>query len=135
MSKPTSSFGVPGNVPRAGHMRRAGQVPNNGTLLETHRWWIVGTLLLVVAGLGWYFFSEQEVRLSENGYELSKALYAACNLEDTNRLNAFENTLPRYELSAQERAEMIPILDLAKEGQWRDAAIRARALLESQELP
>ncbi|MGV3484314.1 MAG: hypothetical protein ACO1RT_07840 [Planctomycetaceae bacterium] len=95
----------------------------------------VFSALMAIAILGWYLFSNRHVQLSENGYELSKALYAACNLADPARLAAFESTLPRYPLTPEERSKMEPILDLAKAGQWQDAAVRARALLESQATP
>lgn len=99
------------------------------------RWWVAVASLLAVIAIGWYLLWDRDVRLSDTGYELSKALYAACNLEDTSRLAAFEKAVAQYELSDQERSKMMPILTLAKDGQWRDAAVRARTLLESQELP
>ena len=97
--------------------------------------WIAALSAIAIAGLLWYLFLQRDVRLSEHGYELSKALYAACNLEETKRLAAFERTLPQYPLSPEELSRMKPIVDLAHAGQWQTAAARARTLLESQEIP
>jgi len=96
---------------------------------------VIGGLVLAVAivGVGWYFLADSKIRLSETGYELSKALYAACNLEDPRRLDAFVKTMEQHSPSPEEQARLAPIIELAQRGHWQDAAGRARKLLQSQD--
>jgi len=96
---------------------------------------VLGGFVLAVAmgGVCWYFLAGSKIRLSEKGYELSKSLYAACNLEDPRRLEAFVKAMNQHSPSPEEQAKLAPIVDLAQSGRWQDAAERARSLLQSQD--
>ncbi len=95
---------------------------------------IDGSVLAVaIVSVCWYFLADSKIRLSETGYELSKALYAACNLEDPKRLDAFVKTMAQHSPSPEEQAKLTPIVALAQDGQWQDAEDRARRLLQSQD--
>jgi hypothetical protein len=95
---------------------------------------VVGLVSTVaIAVTCWYFLTGEEIRLSEKGYELSKALYAACNLEDTKRLEAFVKAMDQHSPSPEEQSKLRPIVELAQSGRWQDAADRARSLLQSQD--
>lgn len=96
---------------------------------------VIGGFVLAVAivSVCWYFLADSKIRLSETGYELSKALYAACNLEDPRRLDAFVKTMAQHSPSPEEQAKLTPIIALAQGGRWQDAAERARKLLQSQD--
>lgn len=96
--------------------------------------YMVAVLGVLVLGFAvWFLFAGNEIRLSAQGYEISKSLYAACNLQDVNRLEAVRRELEALELSPQERLRLADVLQLADEGKWSSAAERARALLQSQE--
>jgi len=96
---------------------------------------VIGGLVLAVAivGVGWYFLADSKIRLSETGYELSKALYAACNLKDPRRLDALVKAMEQHSPSPEEQARLAPIVELAQSGNWREATGRARRLLQSQD--
>jgi len=99
-------------------------------------WRTGGTLVIAIVGLSvWYLFSKNQVRLSDNGYELSKSLYSACNLEDMKRLQASRLLIDDLLLTPQERQKMTRIVELAETGQWQAAASFARELLQSQDTP
>jgi hypothetical protein len=103
---------------------------------QKSRIFTIGSAILVVALiLGWWAWPTREVKLSREGYELSKALYSVCNLRDSQRLMNFESKLQEYSLAPDEMSRVQSILDLAKVEQWDAASSRARALLESQETP
>ena len=93
----------------------------------------ISILAVAILGVCWYFLADSKIRLSETGYELSKSLYAACNLEDPKRLDAFVKTMEQHSPSPEERAKLTPIVALAQSGHWQDAADRARSLLQSQD--
>ncbi len=90
-------------------------------------------LTLAVLTACWYFFTGSKIQLSEHGYELSKALYATCNLEDTRRLEAFVKAFNEHSPSLEEQAKLRPMIELAQGGKWKDAAAQARQLLQSQD--
>lgn len=92
----------------------------------------LGLVVLLTAG-AWWLLRSKPVPLSGVGYELTSALYAACNLEDAKRLDAVVSKLEQQSLATEEREEVMSIVTLAKEGQWQDAAALARRLLESQD--
>lgn len=94
---------------------------------------ILGVVLLAVAA--WYFVGGKETPLSQTGYEISKSLYAACNLQDQNRLAAVKDTIGSLSLSPEERDRVTSILELADGGLWRDATNEARELLQAQDTP
>ena len=96
---------------------------------------VIGGSVLAVAivSVCWYFLADSKIRLSETGYELSKALYAACNLEDPRRLDAIVKAIAQHSPSPEEQAKLTPIVTLAQRGRWQDAADRARNLLQSQD--
>lgn len=89
-------------------------------------------VVLLTAG-AWWLLRSKPVELSGMGYDLTSALYAACNLEDVKRLDAVVSKLEQQSLGTEEREEVMSIVTLAKEGQWQDAAALARRLLESQD--
>ena len=92
----------------------------------------LGIVVLLTAG-AWWLLRSEPVPLSGVGYELTSALYAACNLEDAKRLDAVVNKLAQQSLGTEEREEVMSIVTLAKDGRWQDAAALARRLLESQD--
>jgi hypothetical protein len=99
------------------------------------RYIVASLVVLVLASVVWYLFTSEPVVLSRTGYELAKALYAACNLEDPARLTAVMGKLEEESLSPDERSKVTLIANLAQNGKWQDAAARARSLLESQDSP
>ncbi len=94
-------------------------------------WWLGFTTLLIAAIVGWLLL-DRDIYLSDDGYELSKSLYAACNLADVRRLDAVENALKTRTLTAEENSLLLTILAMAREGDWKAAEAKARVLLESQ---
>ncbi len=103
---------------------------------SSRRWLTASGVGLVVlfAGL-WYYLSNQRIVLSEPGYELSKAIFAACNLEDTKRIRSAMAIMAQLPLAADERKRMTRVMELANNGQWQSASDLARNLLESQTRP
>lgn len=92
-------------------------------------------LTAAIIGACWYFFTGSKVELSEKGYELSKALYATCNLQDTRRLEAFVKVMDQHSPTPEELAELKPIVELAQRGAWEVATDQARRLMNSQDKP
>lgn len=96
------------------------------------------SIVLLIALGAWYAFTGDRVTLSKTGYELSIALYSACNLEDPRRLSLVKSKLEQEALSTgslspEEHSKVMSIVDLAQSGQWKDAAMQARRLIESQD--
>ena len=91
--------------------------------------------IVVIAVAAWYFFGSNEIRLSQTGYEISKSLYAACNLQDQNRLAALKEKISLLSLSPEELVRVTSILELADGGHWSDATNDAKELLQSQDSP
>lgn len=74
--------------------------------------------------------------LERPGYELAKALYAACNRQSAEQLAKFDEVLAA-EIAAgnvgpREEAALRKVADVAAAGDWRKAQEMARALIASQ---
>jgi hypothetical protein len=99
-------------------------------------WWRSTAAFFGVVVLGfavWFLFAGSKIRLSDEGYEISKSLYAACNLQDNKRLDSVKKVMEPLALSPKEKMRFDDILQLAEEGQWKAATQRARELLQSQD--
>ena len=102
------------------HRVRAGL---NGT------WLWSGLLLAVLPGCG-------PSAVSPQTYELSKALYSACNLKQTDRLeliaDLIESSLADSEITEVECQRLREAVALGEAGQWKVASELARRILEDQ---
>ena len=87
-------------------------------------------LLVLAAGCGGYG------EISPHSYEYAKALYSICNRQDESRLDPFSEQLlaaaDAGELPVHEAEWMEDIADLARDGQWEDAARKSRRMLMDQ---
>ncbi len=81
----------------------------------------------------WYWLANRPAPISSDSYELTKALFAACNLEDPRRLEAVETLLSKTSLPPGEHDHIREIVDTALDGRWQDAMRDARELLDSQD--
>ena len=87
-------------------------------------------LLLCAVGCGGYG------EISPHSYEYAQALYSICNRQDEARLDPFSEQLlaaaDAGELPVHEAEWMEDIADLARDGQWEDAARKSRRMLMDQ---
>ena len=91
---------------------------------------VAGILLLLSAsGCGYG-------EVGRETYEYAMALYSVCNSRDAQRLQAFieqfEQAQADGEVSSDEGEVLGRIVKLAQSGQWDDATVDARALLDAQ---
>ena len=91
---------------------------------------LAAVILLSFAGCGGYG------EISPHSYEYATALYSICNRQDKARLDPFSEQLiaarDAGELPAHEAQWMEDIADLARDGQWEDAAQKSRRMLMDQ---
>ncbi|REJ91520.1 MAG: hypothetical protein DWQ34_14655 [Planctomycetota bacterium] len=87
-------------------------------------------LLVILNGCGGYG------DISPHGYEYATALYSICNRRDEARLESFSQQLiaarEAGELPEHEAEWMEEIIDLARNGEWEDAARKSRRILMDQ---
>jgi 2-oxo-4-hydroxy-4-carboxy--5-ureidoimidazoline (OHCU) decarboxylase len=95
---------------------------------NSSRWPWIAAIALIVGVSAWLMLSGTEVPLSSQGYEISKSLYAACNLEDAARLSMIKEHPDWAQLSDQERNAIAAIVELADQGKWDAAAADAAAI-------
>jgi hypothetical protein len=95
------------------------------------RAWLWSGLLLLTpcAGCGY-------PEVSPRTYQLSKALYSACNLEQSDRLeivgNLINSSLAASEITEAESEWLREIVSQGEAGQWKAASEQARRILEDQ---
>jgi hypothetical protein len=94
----------------------------------------LAAIVVVTTGL-WAWWGRETMVMSEAGYQISYSLLAACNLQDARRIEAVKTRLDSLALSDQERDKIVPIFELANQGQWNSAAQLAKELLQSQDTP
>jgi len=74
--------------------------------------------------------------VSERTYEISKALYSACNRQSVEHLakieKAISNASKSEEISAQESKWLNQIIKTARDGDWKSATAESRKLMEDQ---
>lgn len=74
--------------------------------------------------------------VSPRTYEISKALYSACNRHSAEHLDkaceALESAAEAEEISESEKTWLMAIVDQARDGEWDSAALEARTILEDQ---
>lgn len=74
--------------------------------------------------------------VSPQTYQLSKALYTACNCRNEEHLDkaceALETAAESEEITEKEAKWLMAIVDQAREGEWELAATEARSILEDQ---
>lgn len=114
-------------------MARQRPARTDGSFLAPSKIALALVLVVLLTAGAWWLLRSKPVPLSGVGYDLTSALYAACNLEDAKRLDAVVSKLEQQSLATEEREEVMSIVTLAKDGQWQDAAAMARRLLESQD--
>lgn len=74
--------------------------------------------------------------VSGKTYEISKALYSACNRQSDEQLTKIEsvisNAIESEEISAQESKWLNQIIKTARDGDWEAATAESRKLMEDQ---
>ena len=74
--------------------------------------------------------------MSEQGYEITMALYAACNAQSPERLSAVEaivsSSADQDQINPQELDWFNSVFDEAREGNWQAAAKQSREILMAQ---
>ncbi len=69
--------------------------------------------------------------VSDDTYQLSSSLLAACNLQDIKRLDAVEARMASI-TETHERERLAAAIQSARQGQWPVAMQQARRLMESR---
>ncbi|SMP45881.1 hypothetical protein SAMN06265222_10215 [Neorhodopirellula lusitana] len=94
----------------------------------------IGTLVLVVAVLGLWWWMRPPVKLNENHYDITIALYRACNQRSAESLARIESLLAESDASMDGPAgqAIVSIIADAKQDRWQDASRDCRTLLEQQ---
>ncbi len=94
---------------------------------------IVCSLLLITL---WWFWP-QKVVLSESEYDVALALYRVCNQKSEDGLERVEALLREKDRSGSGSTSLAiqSIMAQAKSGQWEDAAIDCRRVLDDQVEP
>ena len=104
-------------------------------------WAVAGCLLVVVAVVGVWLLVPRRVKLSAHGYDVTIALYRACNqkslagLDQVQAMIADESKADAGEADESDRngADSIrEIIAVAKSGQWQQASEACRKLMEDQ---
>ena len=74
--------------------------------------------------------------LSPRSYDYAQALYSICNRRDESRLDQFaglvDDDLRQGKISAQEADWLNDVVAQARDGQWQEANVAARQMLEDQ---
>lgn len=96
---------------------------------------VVGVLMAVlcpvwISGCGGYG------EVSESAYEHATALYSICNRQDESRLERFATMVDEARssgsVSSKEADWLMQIVDLARTGEWEEAASKSRRMLQDQ---
>lgn len=90
------------------------------------------TVALVLISLWWLW--PRKIELSDSEYEVAIALYRVCNQSSEEGLARIESLLAETQPpeSDEEASPLQPIIELAKSGQWKDAAKGCRLVLDDQ---
>ncbi|QDV47977.1 hypothetical protein Enr13x_78900 [Stieleria neptunia] len=90
---------------------------------------------LACAASLWYF-SRSPVQLDADGYDLTIALYRVCNQRDADALQEIESRLSEMAAAQpqgdHQREALDEVIREARQGNWRDAMITCRTLLDDQ---
>ncbi len=89
---------------------------------------LVSVAMLVVVVVS-YFWRIPPV--SDDTYQLSAALFAACNLQDPQRLQAIEAVMVKLN-DSPERERLADAVQAARTGQWQWAQRQAKSMMESR---
>ncbi len=114
--------------PKSSRTKAANEKPS-----RVHSRWLwlslavaAATLLVIVIGYPW-----RVAPVSDDTYQLSSSLFAACNLQDMKRLDAVEARMSSISESL-ERERLAGAIETARQGQWQSAMKQARRLMESR---
>ncbi|PAY16642.1 hypothetical protein CKO51_25350 [Rhodopirellula sp. SM50] len=97
----------------------------------------VGLAFAVIAcAASLWYFSRSPVQLDHDGYDLTIALYRVCNQRDAEALEEIHSRLNQLADGASQddhqREALQDVVQEARQGNWRDAMIACRTLLEEQ---
>ena len=99
---------------------------------------LLALAILLAAGAAFYF-SRGYGKTSQLGYELTQALYSACNQQDLERVRKIARLLDEYtesqKLHQSEQRWLRTIISLAERGSWEESQVEARKLLQAQATP
>ncbi|MCS7469744.1 hypothetical protein NZK35_24090 [Stieleria sp. ICT_E10.1] len=110
--------------------------PSNRNQAST-RYRNLGLALAVIAcAASLWYFSRSPVRLDADGYDLTIALYRVCNQRDADALKEIESRLNEMaggpSQDDHQHEALQDVVQEARQGNWRDAMITCRTLLEEQ---
>ena len=97
--------------------------------------WLIGlSVTVAIAGIVTFYWPRSPVELSDHGYDLTTALYRACNQRSVEGLSKIEQLMAESEpgLSDRSRDSLASIIAQAKSGDWKNASIACRQSLEDQ---
>lgn len=103
------------------------------------RWPAIIASLLIIIGVGWYFFGYPKPKLSPSGYDHALALFSVCNRHDAIKLQQIEqlinDNLVAGTLQLNDANWLRKIIGHADRGDWELASTRLRRLLSQQVEP
>ncbi len=103
------------------------------------RWPAIIASLLIIIGIGWYFFGYPKPKLSPSGYDHALALFSACNRQDAIKIQQIEqlikDNLVAGTLQINDANWLRKIIGQADRGDWELASTRLRRLLNQQVEP
>ena len=102
--------------------------------------WAVGIVLLaILAGAPLFRGCGGYPEVSRETYEYATALYAICNRRDEARLETFSTMLGEArragDVTQREAGWLADIVGQAREGEWEQATLNARRILQDQVEP
>ncbi len=106
--------------------------PNQSVKSIRKTWLLVAAIAIcLLAFLSW---PRSTVELSDHGYDLTNALYRACNQQSIEGISKIEQLIGESEpeLSAQSHAVLTSIISQAKSGRWKEATVECRQALDDQ---
>jgi len=100
------------------------------------RWIIAVTSIVVLLSAAFWFWPTSRVTLDDDGYQMTIALYRICNQQDQDALTEIDRKFrvspELQDLSAQSQQAVTTIIAQAKAGDWKDAAITCRQMMDDQ---
>ena len=109
---------------------------NQGHSSGGARWKSIMILSVVVLAMGYSLWPSSVVKLDDNGYEVTIALYRVCNQQSEKGLDEIAEVLRRVDEVEEERTPQQFALDSiiadARDGRWASATRACRKLLEDQ---
>lgn len=116
--------------------------PKPNTSSGANPWiWRTIALAVVVAALAYWFLPRSPIKLTEDHYAATLALYRVCNQQSTEGLDEIESWLMPDEsapvdstsqASSASLSAIQAIIDEARQSRWQDAAKQCRELLDGQ---